>query len=148
MARVIRRHCQQVGLPQTQRLVQLLLNRTQRDAVRADNRKAYFLTSSIEQSTSLEANQFSASQQIPRILWNPQVHKGIHKCPPLVPRLSQIDSVPASISDFLKTHLNIPSHLRLGLPSGLFPSDFLTETLYTSIFSPNSATCPVLFTER
>ena len=28
----------------------------------------------MEQSPSWEANQFSASQEIPRILWNPNVH--------------------------------------------------------------------------
>ena len=32
--------------------------------------------------------------------------------------------------------LILSSHLRLGLPSGLCPSDFPTETLYTSLFSP------------
>ena len=31
-------------------------------------------TYSTEQSPSLEANWFSASQEIPRILWNPKVH--------------------------------------------------------------------------
>jgi len=33
------------------------------------------------------------------------------------------------------------SHLRLGLPSGLFPSGFPTKTPYTLL--PHSATCPV-----
>jgi hypothetical protein len=32
-------------------------------------------------------------------------------------------------------------HLRLGLPSGLFPSGFPTNNLYTFLFSPIHATC-------
>ena len=34
------------------------------------------------------------------------------------------------------------SHLRLGLPSGLFPPGFPTKTLYTTLLSPIRATCP------
>jgi hypothetical protein len=33
-------------------------------------------------------------------------------------------------------------HLRLGLSSGLFPSRFRTNKLYTFLFSPIRATCP------
>jgi hypothetical protein len=33
-------------------------------------------------------------------------------------------------------------HPRLGLPSGLFPSDFPTNNLYTFLLSPIRATCP------
>jgi hypothetical protein len=33
-------------------------------------------------------------------------------------------------------------HLRLGLPSGLFPSGFLTSNQYTFLFSLFRATCP------
>jgi len=68
---------------------------------------SYLNTYSMEQIPSWEANRFSASQEIPRILWNPKVHYRIHKFPPPVPMLSHINPVHSATFHFLKIHLNI-----------------------------------------
>ena len=55
----------------------------------------------------LETNRFSASQEIPCILWNPNVQYRNHKCPPPVPFSSHIDPVHVLTPHFLKIHINI-----------------------------------------
>ena len=60
----------------------------------------------MEQIPSWEAIRFSASQEIPHMLWNPKVHYWIHKCLPPVPVPSQINPLHAP-SHLLTKHLNI-----------------------------------------
>ena len=76
------------------------------------------LTHSIEQIPSWEDNRFSASQEIPHIIWNPKVHYRIHKCPAPVSILSQLDSVKSLHPISWRSILIISFHPRLVLPSG------------------------------
>ena len=80
-----------------------------------------------------EANWFSASQEIPYILWNLKVHYRIHKCPLLFPILSHITPVHAVAPHFPKIHLHIILPSKLGSSkwflSLMFPHQ---NPLYTS----------------
>ena len=82
------------------------------------------LTYSTVQSPSWEANWFAASQEIPLILWNPKVHYRIHKRPPPVPILGQPNPVHIPTIISWRSILILSTHLRLGLPSCVFPSGF------------------------
>ena len=94
------------------------------------------------QSPSWEVNWFAASQEIPRISLNPNVHYRTHNRPPAVSILSQPNPVHIPTSHLLEIHPNIihPSTPRSPQwsPSLRFP----TKTLYTPLSTPIGATCP------
>ena len=101
------------------------------------------LTYSMVQSPSWEAKWFAASQEIPRILWNPKVHYRTHKRPPPVPILGQPNPVHIPIPHLLEIHPNIihPSMPRSPLWSRSlrFPHQ---DPIRPPLF-PIRATCPV-----
>ena len=51
----------------------------------------------MDQSPSWEAKRSSASQEIPCILWNLQVHYRFYKDPPTVPILNKLNLIHAPI---------------------------------------------------
>jgi hypothetical protein len=60
--------------------------------------------------------------------------------------ISQINPVYTTPS-YLRSILILSTHLRLGTPRGLFPSDFPTNTLYAILCSPIRATCHLTLLE-
>jgi hypothetical protein len=62
----------------------------------------YVLSYSMEQSSSLEANRFAASQEISRILWNQEVNYRIQKFPSPFSILSQLGAFHTHTPHFLK----------------------------------------------
>jgi hypothetical protein len=66
----------------------------------------------------------------------PTVHYHVHRSPPFVPIPIQNYPFYTTPSYLTKIHLNIIHLLRLGLPSGLFPSGYPTINLHAFLFSP------------
>jgi hypothetical protein len=98
----------------------------------------------MELSPSRQATICTTTQELPNILWNPKAQYSVHKSPPLVAILGQINPVNATPSCLCKICLMFFSHLRLGLPSGLFISGFTTQILYALPFRLIRAICHYL----
>jgi hypothetical protein len=84
-----------------------------------DNNIGIRLTDYVELSPSWEAANCAAPQELPSILCNPKGQYRVHKSPPLVPFLSQIDPVHTNPSYLSKIHFNIMTYLKRRLSSGL-----------------------------
>jgi hypothetical protein len=87
----------------------------------------------MEMSPSCEAVSYEASQEFPKILRNPKVHYHVHKSPPQVPILGQMNPVIQPHPICRRTILILSSHLRPGLPRRSF---------WLSHYSPHSCYMP------
>ena len=96
----------------------------------------------MEQSPSWEPNGFSASQEIPHILWNPKVYYHTHNCPPPVPILSQLYPVYTPTSHFLKIHLNIILPSMPGFPKWSLSLSFPQQNPLYALLLPTRVKCP------
>jgi len=93
-------------------------------------------------SPSWDADSFLASQKKFRILWNPKFHDPIHNSLPPVPKLRKIRPVQTPHPMPWRSILTLFCHLRLDLPSGLFPLGFPIKTMYAFLFSPHTYSMP------
>jgi hypothetical protein len=96
----------------------------------------------MEQKPSWEANRFSASQEIPRVLWNnPKVHHRIHKISHPVPILRQIKQIyachPTLRCSIFKFMPSTPWFYKWSLHLG-----FPTKTLSATFLSPYMLRAP------
>ena len=100
------------------------------------------LTHSTVQSPSWAAIWFAASQEIPRISWNPKVHYHTHKCPPPVSILGQPNPVHIPTSHLLEIHPNIINPSTTRSPQWSLSLQFPHQDPIHPLSSPIRATCP------
>ena len=93
-------------------------------------------TSNLTWPSPWKANSSSASQEIPRILWNPNFHYRVHNSPPVFYNLSHSNTVQTPHPVCLKSSSILP------LPSFLYPSCFPNKFFHASLVSPIRAITP------
>ena len=97
----------------------------------------------MEQRLSWEANRFQLVKKFPAFYGTRRFITAFTSARHLsLSWANSIHSIPPHPTSW-RSILILSSHLRLGLPSSLFPSGFPTKTLYKPLLSPIRATCPV-----
>jgi hypothetical protein len=86
----------------------------------------YLLTDPMELG-AWEANRFSSSQEIPRILWKPEIRYSVYKRPSHILVRSQINPVHGLHPTFCWSILILSSHIRLVIRNGIFSWGFHTN---------------------
>ena len=84
----------------------------------------------------------AASQEIPRIFGTRRFITVLTSARHLSLSWANSIQTPQPPPNSWRSIFILSSHLRLGLPNGLFPSGFPTKTLCTPLHSPIRATCP------
>jgi len=105
----------------------------------------YLLTHSVVQSPSSETNWFAASQEIPRISRNPNVHYRTHKRPPPVSILGHPNPVHIPTSHLLEIYPNIIHPSTPRSPQWSPSLRFLHQDPIQPLSSPIRTTCPAHF---
>ena len=89
------------------------------------------------------ADKFSAaSQEIPRVLWNPKVHYLTHKPPPTVPIQGQANPVQKTTLNFLEIHPNFIHPSTPRCPQWPLSLRFPHQDPMNPLSSPIPSTCP------
>jgi len=96
----------------------------------------------MEQSPSWLANSHSASQEIIHLLRNLKVLYLVQNSLLLILSWATWNQFTTYNPTSQRSILILSSHLHLWLPSGLFPSSFLTKILYSFLISATYATGP------
>jgi hypothetical protein len=95
------------------------------------------LSLSLSLAMKLSTTQ-EATLQFASILYNPKVQYRIHKSSPPVPNWARPIQSTSPYPTSSRSILILSTHLRVGLPSGIFPSN----NVYAFLFSPIRAMCP------
>jgi hypothetical protein len=99
---------------------------------------------SMKESPYWVANSSLHNQETLSCLWGMKNHYLVYKTLLPVYILSQINTVQAISSYFLRSTLILSPHLCLPLPSCLFPTSLPIKTMYAFLFSIIHATCNCL----
>jgi len=92
----------------------------------------------------LRLSSHSASQEIPHLVWNPQVHYCVHKAMPLVHIVSQMNPVDTLPPYFPKIHPNIVlcafliSPMCTACPAHLILLDLITQIMFGEVYKLQS----------
>jgi hypothetical protein len=100
------------------------------------------MTDSMELRLSWEAASCAATQEFPNILWNPKVHYGVEKSPPLVPIVCHINPVYTISSYLSKIHLHIIHAPMTWSSKWSLSSRHSHQVLYAFLTCPMHATRP------